>query len=106
MMFIEPKVAINGTTLNFVISNPLNPLTRNPIINVARMARGHDTLKFTMRMAATQPVSAIMDPTDKSIPRVIMISVIPVAIIPTTETDENIFMKFLTERKYWDANEK
>ncbi|WP_256170305.1 hypothetical protein [Enterocloster bolteae] len=57
-------------------------------------------------MAATQPVSAIMDPTDKSIPRVIMISVIPVAIIPTTETDENIFMKFLTERKYWDANEK
>ena len=57
-------------------------------------------------MAVTQPATAIIDPTERSIPFVIITRVIPVAMIPTIDTEDNIFIKFFIERKYGDAKVK
>ena len=73
-----PSVAMNGTTRRPVISRPLPRPTSPPATRAAAVATTGDH-PAASPSAATTPVRAIAAPTERSIPPLIMISVMPIA---------------------------
>ena len=77
-----PKVAINGTTRNRVMIVPLTKPHRVPVRMPMRDALMGDAP--ACRAAAMVTVaSAMIDPTDKSMPPAMMTNVMPSAAVPT-----------------------
>jgi len=77
-----PKVAINGTTRSRVIARPFTKPTAPPTMIPAPRATLVDHPALIPRAVIT-PVSAMAEPTERSIPPLIMIIVMPMAPMPT-----------------------
>ena len=73
-----PSVAMNGTTLRPVMRRPL-PSPMSPPASTAAATASDGGQPAPIASAATTPVSAIVAPTDRSIPPLMMMSVIPIA---------------------------
>ncbi len=84
-MVIVANVAINGATLPFAITTPLIAPKIKPRINATPIAM-NGSVPPANKLAATAPVSAKVEPTDKSIPPVKITNVIPNAINALIET--------------------
>src|SRR5436189_3992344 len=90
------RVATKGGTLNFVTVNPLNQPSNAPnnkpasnapvIVNPTNKSDDGNSNPFLKRPAVTAPHNANTEPTDKSMPPVNTISVIPVAMQALTAT--------------------
>ena len=73
---------MKGTTFNRVITRPFTTPTTPPMrIPVARASEGG--MPALMPSAVTTPVRAIVEPTARSIPPLMMISVMPIAPMAT-----------------------
>ena len=92
-----PSVTMNGTTRSFVIIAPLTIPITPPVATAARSASdgGHPA---PMPSAVMTPVSAIVAPTDKSIPPLTMIIVIPIAPIAVITVCERTMRRLNAER--------
>src|SRR5439155_9134876 len=98
-MLIMPSVAMNGGRRPIEIKTPLPiPHTRptdNPIVNASGIDRPAARL-----LAITTPENARTEPTDRSIPAVIITNVIPAATTAIIEVCSAILSRFETVRKY------
>jgi hypothetical protein len=79
----DPKVAINGTTFNRVMSVPLNKPQIAPAVIPQEAAKRGSSPADRIRRATTTELIAIIEPADKSMPPKIITSVIPIAETPT-----------------------
>src|SRR5438093_6721582 len=98
-MLIMPSVAMNGGRRPIEIKTPL-PIphaspTSNPIVNASGIDRPAARL-----LAITAPENANTEPTDRSIPAVIITNVIPAATTAIIEVCSAILSRFETVRKY------
>lgn len=84
-MVIVAKVAINGATFPFVMIKPLKAPRIRPRISVIPMET-IGSVPPANKLAATAPVNARVEPTDKSMPPVRMTKVIPKAIMALIDT--------------------
>ncbi len=98
------NVATNGGTLNFVMTNPLNQPSKLPTIiapsiapkmvnPIKRSAEGN-CIPFFNNPAVMAPHNANIEPTERSIPAVRTINVIPVAMQTFTATCRSTFIPF------------
>ncbi len=95
-IYIVPKVAINGATLNFVIIIPFTiPISApiktviNTIIGILKYNVTPKTFRVrpsSIKPPASIPASPAIEPTDKSMPPVMITYVIPIAKIPYRAT--------------------
>ena len=83
-MLIIPKVTTNGVTLPMVITTPLIVPMNAPNNSVAATTATTGQPRCS-KLAQTTPVSARIDPTDRSIPAVKMTNVMPTAMMPMTD---------------------
>ena len=92
-----PSVAMNGTTRSRVIATPFASPTKPPTAIPAARASvvGHPEL---IPSAAMTPVSAIVDPTERSMPPLIIMIVIPIAPIATMTVCARTVRRFFKER--------
>ena len=110
-MLIIPNVIINEGTLPIDINVPLT----SPIIKAATKAINIGTIipsiirpkSFKLRLytylcktAILRPENAMTEPTDKSIPAVIMTNVIPTPIIVVIEICRSMLVKLVKLKKY------
>ena len=79
------KVAINGATRPLVMIKPLMVPKIKPSNNAAPIAK-IGSVPEASKVAATAPVKAKVEPTDKSMPRVKITNVMPKAIKALMET--------------------
>src|SRR4030095_9987795 len=93
-----PSVAMNGTTFKRVITNPLTVPTNPPTRIPATSATDGDSPDL-IPSAVTTPVSAMVEPTARSIPPLIMIIVIPVAPMATMTVCERTMRRLFGDRK-------
>jgi len=98
-MFIVPSVTMNAGSLMRVTSRPLSRPKAMQASSPHPMARYGFMPLPTASLVITMPPSAITMPHDRSMPAVRMISVWPIAIVPTTITCCRISEKFCTDRK-------
>ena len=92
-----PSVAIKGTTRSLVTSIPFATPTMPPTSTAAATAAiGHPPPARTR--AVTTPVSAIVAPTDRSIPPPTMIIVMPIAPVATMAVCERTMRRLNGER--------
>src|SRR5713101_1970370 len=92
-----PRVAINGTTRSRVIARPLLRPTTPPTKMPAPIATVVDSPAL-MPSAAITPVRAIDEPTERSIPPLIIIIVIPIAPIATITVCARTVRRFFGDR--------
>ena len=93
---IIPNVTMNGAILLLVIMRPLiNPKTK-PAKSPPKMGTITGKSGFEANKAATTPATATIDPTDKSIPPVIITNVTPNAKRAFIETCVMIIVQFET----------
>src|SRR6266446_5047188 len=92
-----PRVAINGTTRSRVIARPLLRPTTPPTKMPAPIATVVDSPAL-MPSAAITPVRAIDEPTERSIPPLIIIFVIPIAPIATITVCARTVRRFFGDR--------
>ena len=92
-----PSVAMNGTTRRRVMTTPLTTPTSAPTRMPATTAKmtGSPAL---MPSAVTTPVSAIVEPTERSIPPLMMMSVMPIAPMATITVCASTMRKLNGER--------
>ena len=82
-----------------MIHNPLNSPNSAPIPRLTRMAGTNPNPLFTIRYAHPVEMRPTTEPTERSIsPRIRMI-VIPIAMIPFSDTALSTFIRFLISRK-------
>ena len=92
-----PRVAMNGTTRRVVIATPLmNPTTAPIATPAATAAIGANPSRNAT--AVITLASAIDDPTDKSIPPLIITMVIPRAPIATMTVCASTTRRFVVDR--------
>jgi len=89
-MLIMPRVAIKGGNLPEVMSNPFVKPHRIPIARQTKIASGKGEF-FCRKEPKTTPENARIDPTDKSIPPVIITKVSPTAKMPLIVACTSIF---------------
>jgi hypothetical protein len=77
---------MNGGTRSLVIIKPAKPPEINPMpipaVMATKMPMGCWRENFSNRLAVATPENATTDPTERSMPPVIITSVIPTASIP------------------------
>src|SRR5690606_38617205 len=95
---IITSVAINACTRPFATITPVTAPIAAPNASAAATATSALTSIPTID-AATAPVSASREPTDKSIPEVKITSVIPTAIMAFTEVCWSMLKRLLTVKK-------
>ena len=102
MIIIIPKVAIKGGRSKNTVKLPfIKPIiVPTPIPAITAIIIG--ALKSLITVAVTTPLRAIIAPTERSIPPVMMTNVIPTAIIPITDVCKAIVIKLLNLKKYGD----
>ena len=93
-----PSVAMNGTTRKVVIASPLTRPTMPPTITPAARAAsgGHPARRAK---AQVTPVSATVEPGDKSMPPLTMMMVMPMAPMATMTVCASTMRRFAAERK-------
>ncbi len=92
-----PRVAMNGTTRRRVMARPLTRPTSPPVAIAAATAR--DGAQPSRRARAQRtPVSAIVEPTARSIPPATMTRVIPIAPIATMTVWARTTRRLLADR--------
>ena len=96
---IITSVAINAWTRPFATITPVTAPIAAPNARAAATATSALTSMPTID-AATAPVSANREPTDKSMPDVRITSVIPTAIMAFTEVCWRILNKLLMVKKF------
>jgi hypothetical protein len=96
-----PSVAMNGMTFRRVMARPLATPMAPPAITPSSTDTIGDT-PVRSASAVTTPVSAMAEPTDKSIPPLTMIIVMPMAPSATITVCATTIRKLRTER-YWDG---
>ena len=96
-----PSVAMNGITRSLVMNRPLMTPTTPPATTPSSTARSGLT-PSRIAIAVTTPVSAITDPTDRSMPPLTMIIVMPMAPSATMTVCATTMRKLRTER-YWSG---
>ena len=77
-----PSVTMKGTTIRRVMSTPLSSPRSAPAPTPARAALGADPTCFMTNAAITED-SAMLAPTDRSMPPLTMTKVMPIAESPT-----------------------
>src|SRR6266496_2080083 len=92
-----PRVAINGTTRKRVIARPFTIPTKLPTRMPAKSAARAEKPAL-MPSAVITPVRAMVDPTERSIPPLMMIRVIPIAPIATITVCARTVRRFLGAR--------
>src|SRR2546426_506641 len=94
-----PRVAMKGTTRREVIANPLTKPTRPPTTIPPSSATlgGQECLSAR---AVTTLVKAMFDPTERSIPPLMMIRVMPIAPSATIMVCESTMRRFEMERDF------
>ena len=94
-----PRVAMKGTTRSEVIASPLTKPTRPPTIIPPSSATlgGQECLSAR---AVTTLVKAMFDPTERSIPPLMMIRVMPIAPSATIMVCESTMRRFEMERYF------
>src|SRR5512134_1662951 len=97
-----PSVAMNGMTFNRVIARPFTTPMSPPDATPSRTAVS-GAVPLLTASAVTTPVSAMADPTDRSMPPLTMIIVIPIAPSATITVCATTMRKLRTER-YWDGD--
>ncbi len=83
-MLSIPRVVINGFTFAFVITIPLTAPSIVPKAIPRRTPARGETPSYIIR-AANIPLTAIREPTERSIPPVIITIVTPIAIMPMVD---------------------
>ena len=86
-----PSVTIRGLTPAQAMITPLSAPPSRPIATGSRNASATLTAEgsFWAKTPENMPATASSDPTERSIPAVRMVKVIPMAIIPITDTCSN-----------------
>ena len=92
-----PSVAMNGTTRSPVMSTPFASPTSPPASTAAAAAAGTGQ-SAPIPSAATTPLNAMVAPTDRSMPPLTMIIVIPIAPRATITVCESTMRRFVAER--------
>ena len=99
-----PRVATNGCIFPLVMMKPFkNPI---PVLTAIpnRTARSGGTERLVAATAITEPESAISEPTERSIPPVIITNVMPIAMIPSTADWLRMLRKFFPLKKIFAAD--
>jgi hypothetical protein len=101
---IVPNVTMNGAILNFATITPFNAPSNEPKTkakrNVSTNASVESGPNRLRKKIETPPTNAAIDPTERSIPPLMMTNVIPSPIIPVYEICRRILVKFRTLRKF------
>src|SRR5260370_2388490 len=96
----EPSVTISGGRFSLVISTAFSIPARHPNSRAAPTAAGIGHPPSRHRTPSTTAERPIMDPTDKSIPPVIMIGVIASASKPNSTLNRTTSKKFDSVKKF------
>ncbi len=106
MMYISPRpilsvpsVAINGGNWIHVIRKPLKAPAISPAHSPARIA-GSMVQPCWNASAVISDDKPITEPTDRSMPPVMITSIIPIDMMPTSENERNTPIRLLVVRKY------
>ena len=102
-MLNVPRVTMNGGRLRPTTRPPLTKPTIMQVATPSRIAISGGTPESTASLVITIDPSAIAVPHDRSMPAVRMISVWPMASVPTTITCWMISEKFLGSRNWSDC---
>jgi len=103
-MIIMESVAIKGATFHVLITNPLNIPQKIPIRSpMSITAIKGKAISLLDTLHATTELKAITDPTERSIPPVMITNVIPAATIPTMEVCLKRFIRFLEDKNAGEA---
>ena len=106
---IIASVTMNGTSLNHDTEKPFSAPTIAPTAS-ATASPPSPSPTFpaadpAITVAATMPLSATSEPTERSIPEVMITNVAPTAAMPTTETCTMTLVSVLVVRNSGDAIE-
>ena len=102
-MLNVPSVTMNGGRLRPTTSPPLTKPTIMHVATPSRIASSGGTPESTASLVITIDPRAIAVPQERSMPAVRMISVWPMASVPTTITCWMISEKFLASRNWSDC---
>jgi hypothetical protein len=106
VIFIIPRVAINGGSLSFAISVPFRKPQRVPAATAAIRPTTIGECSFVITTAHITEQKVMTVPMERSIPPVIMINVIPTASIPFTAVARSIVFMLLYVGKFGERMEK
>ena len=98
-MFMEASVTINACSFSLVIQRPLKSPNRPPITRLKRTAGTNPSPLFTIRYAQPVEINPTTEPTERSISPRIRIMVIPIAIIPFSDTALRTFIRLRRSKK-------
>ena len=97
-MLSVPRVAMNGGSSITVTSTPLVRPKSTPTPRPAAMLNACEYCK-SKQSAVISPARPIAEPTDRSIPAVMMTITIPMLMIAVSENDRDTPMRLSTVRK-------
>src|SRR5882672_6508661 len=103
-MVSPPRVAMNGARRAYPTNTPLNKPSKAPTTSAAIIASagGHSA---TENPAASAPLKASTDPTERSIPPARITVVIPKASRALTEICRRTLIRFVVARKVGDSSD-
>ncbi len=93
MIVIVPRVTMNGGIFPYATLAPLKHPTNAPITAERMIGTINGYSPGCAKVAAITPVSATIDPTDRSIPPDTMTNIIPMARIPLMEACLRMFTR-------------
>ena len=96
---------MNGAIRTFVINRPLIRPTAAPIASVATTATPIFSGLPFMRIADTSTDSLMTEPTERSMPPLMMTKVSPIATVPRKAAVRNTLKMLRSVRKLGDDNE-
>ena len=96
---------MNGAMRNFVIKRPLIRPTAAPIASVAATAAAIFSGLPFMRMADISTASLMTEPTERSMPPLMMTMVSPIATVPRNAAVRSTLKMLRSVRKLDDASE-
>src|SRR3984957_15031865 len=102
----DPSVTINGGILNSAISAPLSAPPPHPINKVTSIASGIGQCQSITSDPNTTAQSPIIDPTERSIPPVIITGVNASASNPSSTLSRITSRKFAVVKKFCATTEK
>jgi hypothetical protein len=99
-MLSIPRVVIKGLIFNLVITRPLAVPNNNPKMSPHITANRAFWPYTVINLAVSIEVTAIRDPTDRSMPPVIITMVWPIAMIPIVDMPLSMLNRLSCFRKY------
>ena len=96
---------MNGAIRTFVIKRPLIRPTTAPIASVAATATAIFSGLPFMRMADISTASLMTEPTERSMPPLIMTKVSPIATVPRNAAVRSTLKMLRSVRKFGDNSE-